>query len=96
MAARPEIRHLIEVTEIKRAIPALALLAKQEMNAKQLALALNVSEETAGLLRQHFRDLGLITIKEEPAGGATALRMSLTDKGRRAAKCVLDLARALS
>lgn len=91
----PDVRLLVGLTEIKRAIPALALLAKNEMNAKELALALEISEETSGLLREHFRRLGLVMIKEVPAGGATALTMSLTEKGRRAAKCVLELARAL-
>lgn len=90
-----EVRALIELTEVKGAIPALVVLSHRECNAKDLSRAISVADETGGRLREHFLSLGLVAVKEVPAGGTKALEMSLTAKGRRAAKGALEIARSI-
>ena len=86
MALDPELQCLLELTAVKGALPALLLLEREPLYAKQLAHALEISEETANELRDLLLRLALIVVDHVQVGGARGARMSLTVRGRAAAE----------
>ena len=96
VARDPKFRALLELTRVKGTLPALLLLDQGPHYAKQLSIALGISEETANRLRAHLLGLRLITVEKLQVGGAEGDLMSLTAAGRRAAKGVGIIAASLN
>lgn len=93
--ARKLARNL-EVLTRKGALAALASLRGNELNTGEFASAAGLSDQPAKGLRIAFQENGLVKVTETKIRGATEMRISLTPKGEKAAKLVVEIAKLLS